>query len=174
MANGEVRKGKWGVIAEFNYLDLSNDASYAGGLFNAENELEGVMGGAALAYRFFNDDRFSVDAFGGFRIWSLEATIDFDRLPTVSRTKTWVDPLFGLRSHFDLTESFFVDGLADVGGFGVGSKLQWEVLGRAGYRFNETFSLAVGYRHLSVDFDRDAVDINASLTGPFLALDLTW
>jgi hypothetical protein len=174
LANGEVRKGDWGFIGEFNYLALSNDASYAGGLFNATNELDGIMGGAALAYRFYKNDRLAVDALGGFRIWSLEATIDYDRLPTVSRTKTWVDPLVGIRGHFDLTESFFVDGLADVGGFGVGSDFQWEVSGRAGYRFNDTFSIAAGYRHLSVHFDKNALDIDAALTGPFLALDVTW
>lgn len=174
LATGEVRKGDWGVIAEFNYLALSHDATIAGGLGGADAKLEGVMGGAALAYRFYGDDSAAVDVFGGFRIWSLEATIDFDRLPSVSRKKTFIDPIFGLRGSFDLNEHFFVGGLAEIGGFGAGSELQWELVGRAGYRISDTVNAAIGYRHLALDFDNGRLDLDVTMTGPFLAIDFTW
>jgi len=174
LATGEVRKGDWGVITEFNYLALSQDASIAGGRGGADVGLDGVMGGAALAYRFYDDDGTAVDVFGGFRIWSLEATIDFDRLPSISRKTTFIDPIFGLRGSFDLNEKFFVGGLAEIGGFGAGSELQWELVGRAGYRISDTVSVAFGYRHLVLNFERDRLDIEATMTGPFLAVDFTW
>lgn len=174
LASGEIRKGNWGVVTEFNYLALSNDATYAGGLFGAEVDVDGVMGGAALNYRFLKNDRFTTDIFGGFRIWSLDAGIDFTRLPAVSQTKTWVDPIFGFRGSYKLTKDFFIDGLGDVGGFGVGSDLQWELVGRAGYRFNDTVSVALGYRHLVLNFDDNKLDLDATMTGPFLAIDFNW
>jgi len=64
--------------------------------------------------------------------------------------------------------------LAEVGGFGVGSDLQWEVVGRAGYQFNDRFGVALGYRHLAIDFDDDKLVMQAEISGPFLALDITW
>ncbi len=65
-------------------------------------------------------------------------------------------------------------GLAEIGGFGAGSELQWELIGRAGYRISDTVSAAIGYRHLVLDFDRDRLDIDVTMTGPFLANDFTW
>ena len=58
------------------------------GRFGANIDLDGVMGGAALAYRFFGDERASGDIFAGFRIWSLEASIDFENLPSISLSTT--------------------------------------------------------------------------------------
>lgn len=173
LANGEARRGEWGVIAEFNYLALSSDATSASGQM-ADTGVDGVMGGAALAYRIFENEDIKADLLGGFRVWSLEATIDFQTMPSVSRTKTWVDPLFGVRASFDLTRDFFVDGLADVGGFGAGSDLQWEILGRAGYRINDAIAVVVGYRHLAVDFENDGLSLDAAMTGPFVAVDFSW
>ena len=174
LATGEIRKGNWGLILEFNYLDLGADATYLGGRFGAEADLTGVMGGVAVDYRFFKNDRFAADVFGGVRVWSLEARIDFNTLPTASQTKTWADPLVGARAGYDINKNFFIDGLVDVGGFGVGSDLQWEALARVGYRLNKTMSLALGYRHLFLDFSDDKLVINTTMTGPFLAVDFNW
>ncbi|MEM7742780.1 MAG: hypothetical protein AAF409_03630 [Pseudomonadota bacterium] len=174
LSTGEVRKGDWGLIVEFNYLDLSNDFTFAGSAVKGKSDLKGVMGGAALAYRFLTQDGLAIDAFGGLRVWSLETTADFRTLPTVSRKNTFVDPIVGLRASYDISPDWFVSGLAEVGGFGAGSDLQWEVIGRVSYRFNETIATGVGYRHLVLKVDRGGLDIDAVMTGPFIALDFTW
>lgn len=174
LAAGEVRKGDWGVMAEFNYLALSDDFRFAGGLVRGESELEGVMGGAALAYRFLSDEALALDAFGGFRVWSLEATANFRVLPTASRSTTFVDPIMGLRGTYEITPDWFVSGIGEIGGFGVGSDFQWEVVGRLGYRFNDTIAVAAGYRHLALEVDRKGLAMDVAMTGPFVAVDVTW
>ena len=174
LLTGEARKGDWGVIGEFNYLALSDEFSFAGGLFRGESKLKGSMGGAAVAYRFAGDERASVDVFGGFRIWSLEATADFQTLPTVSRKTTFIDPIVGLRGTYFVTDEIFLSGLAEIGGFGVGSDFQWEVVGRASYRFNETISAGVGYRHLALDLSRGGLEVDAAISGPFVAIDINF
>lgn len=174
LLSGEARKGDWGVIAEFNYLNLSDDFTAGGGLFSGESELNGVMGGFSVAYRVLGDESASVDAFTGFRIWSLEAVLDFRFLPTAKRETTFVDPIIGLRGSYDLTDNIFVSGLANIGGFGVGSESQWELLGRVSYRFNESYSAGIGYRHLALEFDRDRADVDAAMSGAFLALDINF
>jgi hypothetical protein len=174
LAAGEARKGKWGLLFEFNYLALSDEASFLGGQANIDTELKGVMGGAAVAYRLAENEQTRLDVFGGVRVWSLETNLEFRRLPTVSRDTTLLDPIVGLRVEHDIKREWFVSGLAEVGGFGVGSELQWEVIGRVGYRITERTAIALGYRHLELDFDRDRIDVEATMTGPFLALDLNW
>ena len=174
LLSGEIRKGDWGVIGEINYLALSQDASTPGGKLKAKMSMSGVMGGAAIAYRAFKDERSSIDVFGGFRAWSLDASIDFKHLNKVSTTKSWIDPIIGLRGHYDLTPDFFVDGLAEIGGFGVGSDFQWELVGRVGYRITESISASVGYRHLALDFKDGKLVVDAAMTGPMVAFDFTF
>ncbi len=174
LINGEARRGKWGVIAEYNFLALSEDASTPGGRASAEASLDGNMFGLAGAYRFYEDERSSVDAFGGVRAWWIETKIEFQRAPNPSRSNNWIDPIVGLRGSYAVTDNIALSGLADIGGFGVGSDLQWELLGRATYRFNDLFGVGLGYRHLALDFDDDGLVLDTTITGPFLALDFTW
>ena len=122
----------------------------------------------------FRSGRARVDGFAGARMWSLETSLEFRRLPTVSRTTTFVDPIVGVRAEHDLGEKWTISGLAEVGGFGVGSKLQWELLGRVGYRVSDGTTLGLGYRHLELEFDRDRIDVDTAMSGPFLAVDFTW
>jgi len=171
---GEARKGDWGIIGEFNYLALSEDASSSGGVFSSEMSLDGVMAGAAVAYRFARENRNFADAFAGLRSWWIDAKIDFDLLPSVSQSTSWVDPIVGLRGLYDLSDTVFVNGLAEIGGFGVGSDLQWELIGRVGYRFGDSVSAALGYRHLAIDFDDSSVVIDAVITGPFISIDFSF
>lgn len=174
LINGEVRRGKWGVLAEYNFLALSEDASTPGGRLSAEASLDGHMAGIAGAYRFYEDERASADAFGGVRAWWIDAEIAFERVRNLSKSNNWVDPIVGLRGQYAVTDSIALSGLGDIGGFGVGSDFQWEVLGRATYRFNDLVGLGLGYRHLVVDLDDEDLVLDAAISGPFLALDFTW
>ena len=176
LLTGEARNGDWGIIGEFNYLALSDEFTFGGArvAVRGEAELRGIMGGAAVAYRFAGDDRASADVFGGFRIWSLEATADFRVLPTVSRKTTFVDPIIGLRGTYFVTDDIFLSGLVEIGGFGAGSDFQWEVVGRASYRFNDTISAGIGYRHLALDLSRGGLAVDAAISGPFVAIDFNF
>jgi hypothetical protein len=174
LASFEGRKGNWGVLGEFNYLALSQRASPPPGFGAAKVGLDGVLAGVAGTYRVFADDRASVDLLAGLRYWDLKTSVNFDNLGDVSTSKSWVDPIFGVRASYDLTPDIFVDGQFDIGGFGVGSDLQWEAIGRVGYRVSETVGAAVGYRHLDVDFNDDGLVMNLTLTGPFVAVDFNF
>ena len=171
---GEARKGDWGLIGEFNYLALSDEFTFPGGRVSGKSKLRGFMGGAAVAYRFAGDDRASADVFGGFRIWSLEATATFPRLPAFKRKTTFVDPIIGLRGTYFVTEDIFLSGLVEIGGFGAGSDFQWEALGRVSYRFNDTVSAGLGYRYLALDLSRGSLAVDAAMSGPFIAFDINF
>lgn len=170
----EARRGEFGVLGEFNYLDLSDDVASPGGLISAELGLEGVMAALALSYRVAETERATFDIYGGTRIWSIDTRIEFATLPTAKVGTSWVDPIVGVQASYALTDSVFVDGRTDIGGFGVGSALQWDALARVGYSFNETFSATLGYRHLHLDFDDKGLDLKGAFTGPMVALDINF
>ena len=56
-----------------------------------------------------------------------------------------------------------------IGGFGAGSQLMWDLMGGAGYKFNDTFSLFAGYRAVSVDYSDNGFVYDVVEKGPILA-----
>ena len=112
----------------------------------------------------------------GGRYVALDAEVAADaRGPRrADTTRTWGDPLVGLRGGRALSERLTLAGRANVGGFGVGSDVTWEAGGRLGLRVVDHLTLAAGYRHLAVAYDAGDGAIDFALTGPFVALDLTF
>ena len=172
LVSGEVRNGDFALLGEFNYLDLAHDASSPQGRFGVDVGIKGTMTSMALAARLHEDDTTALEVFGGARLWSVSTTVDFKRLQTRSIDRTWIDPIVGLRASHDLSETVFVEGLGDIGGFGVGSDLQWEGVARVGYRISEGTAVALGYRYLHVDFHDSSLLMDADLRGAFVALDI--
>lgn len=174
LGTAEARKGDWGILAEFNYLDLAQDASGPGGLVTANVGLEGIMASLMISRRVYASDTSSVELVVGARYWSLDTSVNFKLAGKASNSNSWADPLIGIRASHDFTPKIFADGQVDIGGFGFGSDLQWEALARVGYRFTDTVSAAVGYRHLDLDFDDDGLVLNMTLSGPFMAIDFNF
>jgi hypothetical protein len=54
----------------------------------------------------------------------------------ITRDASWADPLIAARYHRELGNGFGVTGYADVGGFGAGADLDWQLLGTVDYAYN--------------------------------------
>jgi hypothetical protein len=94
----------------------------------------------------------------GVRWNHLDGRIDF-KPPVemeVERTRDWVDPVIGvvLRTSGDLR--WHATLIADVGGFGLGSNLTWQVLPTIGFDLSSWSSFELGYRLISTDYDTGA------------------
>jgi hypothetical protein len=63
-----------------------------------------------------------------------------------------VDPLVGGRIETSLSSKFVATVFGDVGGWGTGSQLEYQVGGVLGYKLKETTTLQAGYRYLAVDY----------------------
>lgn len=174
LVTGEARKGGFTILGEFNYLDLGDDATGPGGLVAADIDLKGVMTALSIGYAIYRDDRARLEGFAGARLWSLDATVDFAGLPAASASETWVDPIIGARASVAVTERISIQALGDIGGFGLGAEIQWEAMARVGYAVSDTITAAAGWCHLSVDVDRGRLDLELSLTGPFVSLDVAF
>ncbi len=83
-----------------------------------------------------------------------------------------MDPIIGGRFHMSLSERWLLTLRGDIGGFGVGSDLTWNVAARLGYRLSERTTLAFGYRHLDIDYDSGKLELDAEFSGTFLGMSL--
>jgi hypothetical protein len=92
----------------------------------------------------------------------------------VSGSKSWVDPFIGFRARYNLTDSLYLAARADIGGFGVSSKLAWQAFGAVGYQLNKHWSTELGYRYLSIDYNRGGFVFDAAMAGAFVGLTYTF
>ncbi|WP_052265151.1 hypothetical protein [Ruegeria sp. ANG-R] len=170
---GEARNGRWSIGGEFNYLDLGDDVSI--GRFNdaASWNLDGTMMSLGASYAVYEGDGTRLEAMAGLRHWDLNvSTTVLNR--TVSTDQSWTDPLIGARFSHVLNDRWRVSALGNVGGFGYGSKFQWEALVQASWKWTDRISVAGGYRHLDVEFEEGREVIDLILTGPYIALAFTF
>jgi hypothetical protein len=175
MLAGEARRGRFGIIGEFNYLSLSADAQTPGPLYSgAELKNDVVFATMALAYRVYSDNRAAIDVAAGARFWDVKFELDFHpgllAGQNAERSESWIDPIVGLRGSLNLGSGIFLSAMGDVGGFGVASDMSWQVMGLLGYQFNQSVTAVVGYRHLSVDYEKDGFVWDVELSGPLIGL----
>ena len=170
----EARNGRWSLIADMFYADISqNRATPFGALFSGariETETRALSGYAG--YRVHENDRVAVDLMAGFRVNSVDLNVSLSpgllQGQRFGASETWVDPLVGGRVRFVITDRWFATALVDVGGFRVGSDLTWLAFASLGYQIDERWSVQGGWRYVSIDKSIDGRDVEIDLKGPLL------
>lgn len=176
MGMGEARKGRFMMGVDVTYTNVSTSVKTPFGVLadsidvtNTSLMLTGVAG-----YGILDTDMARLDLVAGARLWSVDNDFDLNGGLLDGRSDsdgaTWVDPLVGAKLRVDLLPKVYFTGWAMIGGFGVGSDLMWDLMGGAGYEFNDTFSLFAGYRAASVDYSNDGFVYDVVEQGPVAAL----
>ncbi len=173
MGSFEARKGKFGLLFDAIYMDLSmgGAASRTGpGPIGATVTANVNLGfkqtvlAAAVTYRTV-EGRSPVDVIGGLRYIKLEADAQIDAsffasffglTGRVARSGDvdWVDPYVGVRVRHALNDRWSLTGYGDIGGFGLGSDISWQVSAGANYDFTKSVSGMFGYRVFYADYDK--------------------
>jgi hypothetical protein len=112
----------------------------------------------------------SLDLLGGIRIWHLRVDLELDpgllSAWSASRSKAWADAVFGARGRFAVSQRIRLFGKADLGAGA--SEFTYQLFGGVAFDLSRRFSLVGAYRVLHVDYDKDNVLFDMSLTGPVL------
>ncbi len=160
MLHGELWYRRWGLLAEVVGMRLTDSVAsgrpYAGGGVTADVELTEMVYEAVAARRFLLEDGLTLDALAGVRVWDLSTTIDLSGAYVergIAADETWVDPLVGARLNWPFATAWTTSARADVGGFGVGSKVSINLSADVGYAVASWCTVAVGYKALWVDYD---------------------
>ena len=192
----EARKGNWGLWGNTIYANLGDDnISGPRGLTDIDPTVKVFWQGLGGYYRLGTWDladapakktpSVTVDTYFGARYTYLDLKLDFkgrfrDRVNDVSENKSWVEPLLGARTIWDLSERWTVTAMGDIGGVAFGSDFAWNAFGLIGYRFNlfgeKNARVLAGYRALSQDYTdgsgRNKFKWDVTLHGPILGLDI--
>lgn len=174
----EARNGRWGLIADLFYAELSQSrATPLGPLFSrgrVETTAKALSGYAA--YRVSDNERLAFDVLAGFRVTGLEVDLSLSAgaLPgqRFGVSETWVDPVIGGRARVALGGNWFATALADVGGSGGDSDLTWQVFASVGYQFDPRWSVLGGWRWFSIEHELEGLDVETDFSGPLLGLTI--
>jgi len=170
-------KEHWGFFADLMYIRLNpDDESTPHGDISIDYEQTlAEMGGY---YRYTTGDH-SVDGLGGLRYTSLKGDLGLPApLPDVDQRKDWLDPFFGARWIWRLTDKWDLRLRGDIGGFGIGSDLTWNAYGLIAFKPWKHVGFGGGYRALYQDYSTGSgshrFSYDATMYGPILGLDITW
>ena len=172
MLAGEVRHDRIAFLGDFIYLGMEGDGVSHGVLpLTAEADLKTMILTFAGSYRVIQNETVDVDLLAGARVWMLDTNLTLTGPLAVRQrgaSEAWIDPLVGMAGRIKLGGGFALRAEGDVGGFGVGADLDWQLLGTLQYQVDESITLQAGYRYLDVDYDNGGFLFDAALQGPII------
>lgn len=173
MMYGSLRYERWGFDLDLFYSKISASGESPRQFLSGKLKQKMFFATPGLVYRITDAGKpYEVELFAGARIWSINTdfTLSGPRR-SISRdyTETWVDPLIGIQGRLDIGDTdLYMVGWAKVGGFGIGSRVTYDIFAGLGYQIADWVSAVVGYRHLYVNRRNDGFVFDAQLTGPVL------
>jgi hypothetical protein len=175
MMAAELRYKRWGFLGDLIYARLHDDiAPPAGILFSSTHEvLKETLVTLELSYRVVDSKPAFLDVFAGARIYNFYSQIRLipnlgNQGVNVSGTETWADPIFGLRGRYYVSRAVFLNFYGDIGGFGAGSDLSWQVLGGIGIQAARWCDVQLGYRALGFDYEPGRTKQDITTHGPII------
>ena len=152
----EAKTDKWALASDLVYMDLNQEVTPGTFVNSGDITAKQLIWEVAGLYRITS---FLEAGFGG-RLNYLKAGMDVRRnvFPagteevTGEQSKTWYDPVAIARFTTDIKDKWLFQFRGDIGGFGVGSDLTWQLHASAGYRFSKILQMSLGYRILSTDY----------------------
>ena len=176
MGTFEARKNKLIILTDLQYSDIATEKGNPGPLFSSSRaSFKTFVFDPEVGYRLLDNGKgATLDVLGGLRYWHLNADLAFRAgvLPAVevTRSRSWIDGVVGLRGRAALSPRWFVVGKADLGGGG--SKFTYQLFGGVGVNVGKRFALVGGYRDLNVNYNKDGFLFDMSLHGPILGIGM--
>jgi hypothetical protein len=121
-----------------------------------------------IGYRLVNREKFKIDATTGIRYWHLGSKLGFNPSTlglNFNGSQNWVDPLVGGQIQTALGRKAELTVLGDVGGWGVGSQLDYQIVGLLGFKIHRAVTLQLGYRYLDVNYRNNGFLYDAATSG---------
>jgi hypothetical protein len=165
----EARAAKWGWFADALAVEYRDDFDRPS--IDTTLGVSGYIYEAGAIYRL--DAVSGLALLGGVRLIDVEVDVALTPGPDGSARDRWADPFVGVRYTRDFGESWYFDVRGDLGGFGVSSDVQAQLVASVGYRFSERLEAFGGYRFLTADFE-DALVLDVTAEGPGLGFTWSW
>ena len=183
MGTFEARKGKWGLLTEFIYIDIGVDKSVNVDLpvgpgirdvtANADLDMQTLILHFAGLYNIMENNGSRLDLLAGVRYLDMDMNLklstseprpNFPR--EVSDSPGVTDAIIGAKGNLALGKRWFLPYYVDIG---TGqSDFTWQAMGGVAFRAASWVDLALTYRYLDWQLEKDAVVADFNLSGPLL------
>jgi hypothetical protein len=174
MGAAEVKHDRFVVLGDLTFIHL--DAREGIGIRDPdflEAELDSRTAEITLlpGYRVVDKGPVSVDLMAGGRMNFFKTTLQLEgpnRELDGEVKKTWFDPLIGGRVAAPLGGKWGASLYGDVGGFGIGSKITWQLAPTVTYQLNHKMTLGAGWRYFKVNYRDGDFLYNVHQSGPII------
>ncbi|MBS7538877.1 hypothetical protein [Ancylobacter lacus] len=174
-----AQNSQWLFIADLVLAQLSHDDTFGRrGELNADATLTQTIATGAVGYKLpIGVANLDLAVTAGLRYVQLSTDLDVtlsghDFAWSRSDSEQWVDPTVGFVLQWAITDRWYLNAMADIGGFGVGSQLSSTGYVGVGYLWTTSISTAIGYRYLYEDYENGGFRYNATMHGP--TVNLGW
>jgi len=86
--------------------------------------------------------------------------------PNQVKDDFWFDPYVGLRTRYNFNKTYYTGVRGEIGGFGVGADLMWEVEAVVGINLTRSIFTEIGYRALGGNFEENNFRFDTVMHGP--------
>jgi len=174
----EGHTNKWAVTSDLVFMNLNEEVPPGIVFHSGDVTMKQFIWEAAGLYRLNS----FVEIGLGARLNNLQTAIDGQRnvfpagTENVSGDKSasWYDPIIITRVAKTIKDKWLLQFHGDLGGFGIGSDITWQMQAYAGYRFTKLLQLTAGYRLLSTDYKKGdepkTFTFNVNEFGPVIRL----
>src|SRR5881398_152508 len=93
---------------------------------------------------------------------------------TLSKDDYWFDPYVGLRARYNFNRTYYTAVRGEIGGFGVGADLMWEVETVVGINLTRSIFTEIGYRALGGNYENNNLRLDLVMHGPQITTGITF
>jgi hypothetical protein len=104
----------------------------------------------------------------------LALRLDKSLSQTLSKDDYWFDPYVGLRARYNFNRTYYTAVRGEIGGFGVGADLMWEVETVVGINLTRSIFTEIGYRALGGNYEKNDFRFDAVMHGPQITTGITF
>lgn len=179
MGMGDMRYKRLILTSDILFLTLSGDNTKTLRLpsqpqIASEFVFREVIFTQKVGFRLIDSEKIHVDGLTGIRFWHMGQTLTLTpTLPNsgdIYGSRNWVDPLVGARIQVPLSPKMMFTFGGDVGGWGAGSQLDYQIGGGLAYKIKPRLALEAGWRYLYLDYAQNNNSTQLTFNGPVMAL----
>ena len=104
----------------------------------------------------------------------LALRLDKSLSQTLSKDDYWFDPYVGLRARYNFNKTYYTAVRGEIGGFGVGADVMWEVETVVGINLTRSIFTEIGYRALGGNFEDNGFRFDVVMHGPQITTGITF
>jgi hypothetical protein len=176
-SHAEATWRQWTLLFDMLYFKLEKDETTGTGV-PTEVDLQEVVFELGGTYRLATfpvgrTGRITFEALAGGRLTYLDTELSIGaQLRT--RSAILIDPLFGGRIAYHITDTLALWFRGDAAGFGISdsqSQFAYNLIAGLNWRFTRVASVFVGWRYMHIDIEKGSgsstLDADLSMNGPF-------